>query len=97
MTSSRGRSNADNLKLLEQLRPTFEKLRAERIRAESDIERLEQELEEARAEARAELGTDDEEEIRRLIAATETENAALVQEFAATIRAIEQRLKELEA
>ena len=45
---------------------SYERLRADRIRAESDVERLTAELAAARAQAREELGTDDEAEIRRL-------------------------------
>ena len=94
MNPARARSASENLKLLDQLRPTFEKLRTERIRAESEIERLEAELEAARALAREELGTDDEDEIRRMIEAMEAENSAVVDAFAATLRGIESRLKE---
>src|SRR5918911_5355660 len=94
MNPARARNASENLKLLNQLRPSFEKLRTERIRAESEIERLEAELEAARTLAREELGTDDEDEIRRMIEAMEAENAALVDAFAATLRGIEARLKE---
>jgi hypothetical protein len=94
MNPARARNASENLKLLDQLRPSFEKLRTERIRADSEIERLEAELAEARALAREELGTDDEDEIRRMIEAMEAENSALVDTFATTLRAIEARLKE---
>jgi hypothetical protein len=94
MNSARARNASENLKLLDQLRPSFEKLRTERIRADSEIERLERELEAARALAREELGTDDEDEIRRMVEAMEAENSALVEDFATTLRGIEARLKE---
>ena len=94
MNPARARNASENLKLLDQLRPSFEKLRTERIRADSEIERLEAELEAARALAREELGTDDEDEIRRMVEAMEAENSALVEAFAATLRGIEARLKE---
>jgi hypothetical protein len=94
MNPARARNASENLKLLDQLRPSFEKLRTERIRADSEIERLEAELEAARALAREELGTDDEDEIRRMVEAMEAENSALVDAFAATLRGIEARLKE---
>ena len=61
------RVESDNLRRLEDMRATFDKLRAERIRAEGEVERLTRELEEARSLAKAELGTDDESEIQRLI------------------------------
>ena len=94
MNPARARNASENLKLLDQLRPSFEKLRTERIRADSEIERLEAELEAARALAREELGTDDEDEIRRMVEAMEAENSALVDAFATTLRGIEARLKD---
>ena len=87
--------NADPLKRLDELRPAFERLRTERIRAEGEIERLTRELEAARAEARAAFGTDDEAEIHRVIEAERAENAALVDEFAERLRAIGARLAAL--
>ena len=89
------RPDSENLKRLEALRPRFERLKAERIRAEGDIERLARELAEARRLAREELGTDCESEIARMIEAAEAENAALVEAFAAQIRAVETRLAKL--
>jgi hypothetical protein len=88
-------SESDTLKRLEALRPRFERLRAERIRAEGDIERLSAELAEARRLARDEFGTDDETAIAGLIAAAQAENAALVAAFAGEIAAIEARLAAL--
>ncbi len=64
------------LRRLEALQPAYERLRADRIRAESDVERLTAELAAARAQAREELGTDDEAEIRRMIEEARAENAA---------------------
>jgi hypothetical protein len=89
------RVDAENLKLLEQLRPKFERLKVERIRAESEIERLTLELEEARRLARQELGTDDEDGIRRMIDAARTRNTAMVEEFAALVHEIDARLARL--
>ena len=87
--------DSENLKRLQALRPRFERLKAERIRAEGDIERLTRELAEARRAAREELGTDCEVEIARLIEAAQAENAALVDAFALKIRAVEARLTDL--
>jgi len=89
------RLEADNLKRLEEMRKTFDRLRAERIRAESEVERLARELEEARELARAELGTDDEVEIQRMIEAAQVRNAKLVEEFGGMLRDIEARLRQL--
>lgn len=90
------RTNADTLALLERLRPAYERLRAERIRAEGEIERLTRELEAAREAARAELGTDDEGEIAVMIETARARNAALVEAFEAAVRAVEGRLATLE-
>jgi hypothetical protein len=86
------RPDAENLKRLEELRPAYERLRTERIRAEGEIERLARELEAARAEAQEVLGTQDEEEIRRLIEEARADNARRLDAFAAELAAIEARL-----
>ena len=91
------RGEADTLKQLEELRPAYERLRTEPMRAEGDIERLTAELDIARQLARAELGTDDEAEIARLIAAAKAENAARVEAFAALVRGLEGELARLES
>ena len=92
MAMKTARLDSENLRLLDQLRPAFERLRTERIRSEGEIERLGRELEGARAEALAAFGTDDEAEIRRLIEAARAENTALVDAFAGRVRAIGARL-----
>jgi hypothetical protein len=90
------RTDAENLKRLDELRPAYERLKAQRIRAEGEIERLTRELDAARQAARETLGTDDEEAIRRLIEARRAENSARVDEFAALLKSIDQRLAKLE-
>ena len=95
MNAKAARSDSESLKRLEQLRPAYERLRAERIRAEGEIERLARELDEARRLAREELGTDDPAEIRRMIDAAQAENAAAVAQFAETVQAIEARIARL--
>ncbi|HEY8382018.1 MAG TPA: hypothetical protein VIL09_07715 [Microvirga sp.] len=86
----------DNLRRLDELRRTYDRLRTERIRAEGEVERLGREADQAREEARAEFGTDDEAEIRRLIEAAQAENARLVASFGSLLADIETRLKRLE-
>ncbi|MXQ13760.1 hypothetical protein [Microvirga makkahensis] len=93
--TSQTRLETDSLRRLEELRRTFDKLRAERIRAEGEVERLARELEEAKALAKAELGTDDEAEIRALIEAATAQNAKLVEEFDAALRDVETNLRQL--
>ena len=90
------RAEADTLRQLEELRPAYERLRREAIRAEGDIERLTAELEAARAAAREALGTDDEAEIARLVATAKAENAARVEAFGDLVRGLEARLAKLE-
>jgi hypothetical protein len=97
MAKTRSGSAADGLSRLEDLRPRFERLKAERIRAESEVERLAKELDDARRLAREEFGTDDEDEIRRMMEAAEAGNAAAVEEFAASVRAVEERIAGLRA
>ena len=93
----RERGEADTLRQLEELRPAYERLRTEAIRAEGDIERLTAELDAARAAARDVLGTDDEAEIARLIAEAKAGNAARVEAFAALVRGLEGELARLES
>ena len=89
------RLESDQLRRLEDMRKTFDKLRAERIRAEGEVERLTRELDEARDLAKAEFGTDDEVAIQHLIETALTQNAKLIDEFGATLRDIETRLRQL--
>ncbi|MGY2050869.1 hypothetical protein [Methylobacterium sp. JK268] len=91
-TSQGASQESEALRRLEGLRPEYERLRAERIRAESDVERLSAELEAARAQAREELGTDDEAAILRMIEETRSENARRVEAFARALRDVEERL-----
>jgi hypothetical protein len=90
-----GRPDTDNIRRIEQMRATFDRLRTERIRAESDVERLERELDQAREAARATFGTDDEHEIGRAIEAARAKNTQLVEEFGALLRDIEANLRSL--
>lgn len=89
------RLEKDSLRRLEDLRQTFDRLRAERIRAEGEVERLARDLEEAQKLAKAELGTDDEMEIQRLIEEAMAQNAKLVEEFGAALHEVEVRLQQL--
>jgi hypothetical protein len=89
------RLETDQLHRLEDMRKTFDKLRAERIRAEGEVERLSRELEEARALALSELGTDDAAEIQKLIEEAQVRNAKLAEEFGAALRDVETRLLQL--
>ena len=89
------RIETDQLRRLEEMRKAFDKLRSERIRAEGEVERLSRELEEARALALSELGTDDAAEIQKLIEEAQARNAKLAEEFGTALRDVEIRLKQL--
>jgi 4-alpha-glucanotransferase len=93
--TSLSRLETDQLRRLEEMRKTFDKLRAERIRAEGEVERLMRELDEARALAKAELGTDDEAQIQSLIDEAQARNAKLAEEFGVALREVETRLRQL--
>jgi hypothetical protein len=93
--TSQTRLESDSLRRLDDLRKSFDKLRAERIRAEGEVERLTRDLDEARALAKAELGTSDEVEIKNLIEAALAQNAKLVEEFGVALREVEARLQQL--
>jgi signal transduction histidine kinase len=93
--TSLSRLETDQLRRLEEMRKTFDKLRAERIRAEGEVERLSRELDEARALAKAELGTEDEAQIQSLIDEAQARNAKLAEEFGVALREVETRLKQL--
>ena len=89
------RLETDQLRRLEEMRKTFDRLRAERIRAEGEVERLTLELEEARALALSEFGTDDEGQLQGLIEDAQARNAKLAEEFGAALREVETRLRQL--
>jgi hypothetical protein len=89
------RLETDQLRRLEEMRKAFDRLKAERIRAEGEVERLTRELEEARALAKSEFGTDDERQIQSLIEDAQARNAKLADEFGAALREVETRLKQL--
>lgn len=86
----------EQVRRLDELRPRYERLKADRIRAESEIERLSRELEEARREAREAFGCDDEVSLARLIEETRAENAAHIADFEARLAVVEAGLDALD-
>lgn len=95
--ASPARTDAENQKTLEGIKPLFERLRAEQIRNESVIERCEKDYREAEAKAVEVFGTSDEAEIRRIIEERRAANAAEVDDFVASVRAHKAALEELDA
>ena len=68
-------------------------LRDQRIRAEADLERATADLEGVRAEARAEHGTDDPDELDRIATNARSDALAAVEAFEADMDAIEAALE----
>lgn len=93
---TQARKDADNLKILERLKPEFDQLKTMRIRTEAEVERHSQEYDAAKAQAREALGTDEEAEIRRLIEAGREENTREVDAFVAAIEDVKRRIAEIE-
>jgi hypothetical protein len=91
-----GRPDTENTRRIDKMRTTFERLRTERIRAESEVERLERELEEARVEARTLFGTDDDAVIQAGIDAARARNEQALDAFEKLLTDIEARLRGLE-
>lgn len=81
--------------MLDQMRPLYERLKAEKIRTESDLERLEKDYAAARQAAIAALGTDDEDQIRAHIQEIWATNSAAVDDFKSLLLQIEADLNAL--
>jgi hypothetical protein len=90
-----GGVDTETMRRIEHLRAAYDRLRTERIRAESEVERLRRELDQAREAARATFGTDREEDIRTLVEAARADNAKLLESFEVLLRDIEGRLSRL--
>jgi hypothetical protein len=82
--------------LLEESKLKLNRLAERRTRAQALLEAERQRLEEARAEARAEFGTDDLEALRRLYAERNAENNIKVLEFMDGVEAAERQLADVE-
>lgn len=82
--------------LLEESKLKLNRLAERRTRAQALLEAERQRLEEARAEARAEFGTDDLEALRKLYAERSAENNAKVFEFMDSVETAERQLADVE-
>jgi len=94
--ASPARTDAETLKILETIKPAYERLRSERIRNEGVIERCERDHKEAEAKAIEIFGTSDEAAMRDQITERRAGNAAAVDDFVAQVRQIESALAELD-
>lgn len=90
-------AGADEPQSIEALQARHRDLERRKIQAESDLSNLERQLDEARGEARAQFGTDDLEELRRLLERMREENLARRREYEGHLDGIDARLREIEA
>ncbi|WP_035104183.1 hypothetical protein [Desulfohalovibrio reitneri] len=78
------------------LKERYEKLREEKVRTEEQLDGLEKRLDEVKARAREEYGSDDPGELARLLEEKRAENARLVAEYREHLEAIDQGLRQAE-
>ena len=81
---------------LERLRKEHERLKGERIRAESNLENLEKQLTELQAEAQREYGTADPEQLEKLLAEKRAENERMLGEYREHIKGVNEGLRAIE-
>ncbi|MGE4552819.1 MAG: hypothetical protein AB7D57_06885 [Desulfovibrionaceae bacterium] len=79
------------------LKKQFERLRDERLRTERDLDNLDRQLDELRAQARADYGTDDPAELARILEQRRAENQRLVAEYRDHVAGIQRDLDQVEA
>lgn len=89
------RSDAENLRLIEQAKPKFDQLRNLQIRNEGDLERARSDLSRVNEEAVQIVGTSNEDEIREIIMKGRAENTAAVDKWLAGVDAVERELEAL--
>jgi chromosome segregation ATPase len=82
---------------IDDLRRRYERLRERRITAEADLRNATQELERLQREAKAAYGTDDLDELTRLLGEMRRENERKRAEYQQHLDAVEARLAEVEA
>lgn len=89
------RSDAENLKILNGIKPRFEELRKLVIRNDADLERAKQDLNVAKEDAMRIAGTSDEDEIRQIIMDGQRKNSEAVDTFVTQIEEVERNLASL--
>ncbi len=89
------RSDADNIRKLEQLRPRHEHLKTMRIKLAAESERQEADIKAAEVEAIELVGTSNEDEIRDIMQQSWAANTEAVDSFEAILVDIETALKAL--
>lgn len=89
------RNDAENIRILEQLRPEYDQLKTAQIKVVSEIERLEAEIAQEEARVLELLGTHDQKEMEALIHDGWKDNTAVVDEFKSIIDAITTNYRQL--
>jgi len=81
---------------LAQLRQDYERLREQRVRTEQDIAHLTEQLDALKAQAQAEYGTSDPEELQGLLEEKRVENERLVAQYREHVQQIQADLDAVE-
>ncbi|MUM77381.1 hypothetical protein GKC30_07030 [Pseudodesulfovibrio sp. F-1] len=81
---------------LAQLRQDYERLREQRVRTEQDITHLTEQLDALKAQAQAEYGTSDPEELQALLEKKRKENEMLVTQYREHVQQIQADLAAVE-
>ncbi len=81
---------------LNELRRQYEQLRDQKVRTEQDIANLSSQLEGLKGQAKAEYGTDDPEELQKLLSEKRSENERVVGEYREHVQRIQADLAAVE-
>ena len=87
----------DDAQTIEELQQRFQTLQQQKIRAETNRDNAEKQLDELKREARETYGTDDIEELKRKLADMKAENEKRRADYQAQLDRIESELSEVEA
>lgn len=89
-----GRSDQDNLALIEQKKALYDSLRADQIRNEHDLRTSEQAVEEALKAAREEFGVDSVEALRKMLVESRIKNTSATDNWLAAIDRVQRLVEE---
>ncbi|MFH1914041.1 MAG: hypothetical protein ABIK45_07190 [Pseudomonadota bacterium] len=82
---------------LAELRQDYERLREQRVRTEQDIARFTEQLDTLKAQAQADYGTSDPEELQRLLDEKRKENERVVKKYREHVQQIQADLAAVES
>lgn len=89
------RNDAENIKILDQLKPQFEQLRNAKTRLSVEAEMVDAEILAEEQRALEILGTSDDAEMNEIISAAWQDNSSVVDEFVQIISGINQEYRQL--